>query len=338
MTGVLLDIQDLCQSYGGRAVLHIDRLAISEKSIVGLMGPNGSGKSTLLKLLGMIDKPAGGQVTFNGRVLNRFDDQARMQIALLPQEAVLMKRRVFENVAYGLKLRGLHADLTLHVGEALNMVGFSQTEISRRPWYALSGGEAQRVALAARLALRPKVLLLDEPTTGVDAASAQLIREAALRASREWSTTLVVASHDWQWLNEICDDVHQLINGRLLEAEQGTPVWGPWEELPPGRWCRMLTDRQILYVTPPPHANACAIIEPHPLFGSEAQPPAGSHVLRGTVSRLHLARRSGRILVSLLVGSVPFTIAMQSQDVQTCGIFPGQRHSVYYLPQQIRWH
>jgi len=338
MTDVLFDIQDLRQIYGGRTALHIERLMVRGKSIVGLMGPNGSGKSTLLRILGLIDKPAGGQVAFDGQLLRGFDEQARTQIALLPQEAVLMKRSVFGNVVYGLRLRDIRDNQQLRVADALRMVGFTREDMARRAWYALSGGEAQRVALAARLVLRPKVLLLDEPTTGVDAASAQLIRDAVLRASREWGTTLVVASHDWQWLNEICDEVHQLINGSLLGAEQGTPVWGPWEEAPPGRWCRMLADRQILYVTPPPHANACAVIELRPLFDAHAQAPPGSHVLHGTVSRMHLARRSGRILVNLLVGGVPFTIAMESCDVQASGILPGQRHSVYYLPQETRWH
>jgi tungstate transport system ATP-binding protein len=182
------------------------------------------------------------------------------------------------------------------------------------------------------------VLLLDEPTTGVDAASAQLIRDASLRASQEWGTTLVIASHDWQWLNEICDDVLHLINGRLLEAEHGTPVWGPWEEAQQGRWRRLLADRQILYVTPPPDPTACAIIELRPLLGSEADMPPGSHLLHGIVSRLHLARRSGRILVSLLVGGIPFTIAMARQQVQAGGLFPGQPHSVYYLPEHTRWY
>ncbi len=73
------------------------------------------------------------------------------------------------------------------------------------------------MALAARLALKPKVLLLDEPTASVDAASAQLIKEASLRARKELGTTLIVASHDWQWLYEICDEILHLLTGGFLE-------------------------------------------------------------------------------------------------------------------------
>ena len=127
-----------------------------------------------------------------------------------------MKRSVFNNVAYGLKLRGNGRKIATKVDEALTLVGLPGQVFARRPWYALSGGEAQRVALAARLALKPSVLLLDEPTASVDAASAQLIKEASLRARSQWDATLIVASHDWQWLYEICDEIWHLFKGKIF--------------------------------------------------------------------------------------------------------------------------
>jgi len=191
-------------------------LTVEKASIVGLRGPNGSGKSTLLRLLGLIEKPAEGEILFNGRPVEPFSAAARFRVSLLPQEPFLMKRRVLGNVSYGIKIRGAVADVTGRVHEALSLVGLSDRDFVRRPWYALSGGEAQRVALAARLALRPDVLLLDEPTANVDTSSAELIREAAFKAREEMGTTLVIASHDWQWLYEVCDRVLHLFNGKIL--------------------------------------------------------------------------------------------------------------------------
>ena len=98
----------------------------------------------------------------------------------------------------------------------------------KRPWYALSGGETQRVALAARLVLKPNVLLLDdEPTAGVDGASAQLIRQASLNARREWGTTLIIASHDWHWLYDVCDEILHMYNGRIFGTGRESVVLDP---------------------------------------------------------------------------------------------------------------
>ena len=229
MDAPLYEIRALRQVYGGRAVLEIERLAIRSSSIVGLIGPNGSGKSTLLRLLGLIEKPIQGQIFFKGRAVEPFAPETRFQVSLLPQEPYLLKRSIYKNVAFGLKIRGDSAFLRQQVQEALTMVGFSGDSFIRRPWFALSGGETQRVALAARLALKPQVLLLDEPTASVDAASAQLIKEAALRARREWGATLVIASHDWQWLYEVCEEVLHLFQGRIFGTGRETIVLGPWQ-------------------------------------------------------------------------------------------------------------
>jgi len=160
-------------SYGDRTAVTIENLTIQPASILGLIGPNGSGKSSLLRLLGLIEKPTRGEIYFNGRIVEPFSDEARFLITLLPQEPFLMKRSVLKNVSYGLKLRGCDGkDAVRMTTDALARVGLPAKDFSKRPWYALSGGETQRVALAAKLALKPKVLLLDEPTASVDAASA----------------------------------------------------------------------------------------------------------------------------------------------------------------------
>ena len=135
--------------------LAVDRLDIEPGSIAGLAGPNGSGKSTLLRLLAFLETPASGTLTFMGNPVPGKPNGVHRQVTLLVQEPYLLKRSVHANVAYGLKARG-ESGITKKVNHALEIVGLSPDEFSHRQWYELSGGEAQRVALAARLVLKPK--------------------------------------------------------------------------------------------------------------------------------------------------------------------------------------
>jgi len=333
----IYEIRSLKHSYAGRLVLEIQHLKVQPASIVGLIGPNGSGKSTLLRLLGLIERPTMGQIFFNGRSIGPFSDEARFQVTLLPQEPFLMKRSVFKNVSYGLKLRNNKDDLIGRVNEALSLVGLASEEFVQRPWYALSGGEAQRVALAARLALKPKVLLLDEPTASVDAASAQLIKEASLRARQELGTTLIVASHDWQWLYEVCDDILHLFNGKIFGSRRETMVFGPWQELETGRWGRKLSDSQELLVPSPPDKDAAAVIDVFSIQDAESREAPNDVCLRGIVSRLTLERNSGCIFVTIVAGNVPFVVGLSQQQFQDRPLFPGKTIFIRYSLDRIRW-
>jgi tungstate transport system ATP-binding protein len=333
----IYEIRSLKHSYGGQPVLSIDHLTVKQASIVGLVGPNGSGKSTLLRLLGLIERPTQGEIIFNGHRVQPFSDEARFLITVLPQEPFLMKRSVFNNVSYGLKLRRNGRDIAGKVNDALSLVGLESEDFARRPWYALSGGETQRVALAARLALKPKVLLLDEPTASVDAASAQLIKEATLRARQELGTTLIVASHDWQWLYEICDEVFHLFKGKIFGKGRETIIFGPWQRLKTGKWGKILSDNQQLLVSSPPNQEAAAVIDI--LSVSHDPPPTSGEdiVLSGTVSRLSLERKTSRLFATILVGDFPFSVGIDFGQIKEHTIFPGKTIFIRYRPDQIKW-
>ena len=319
----IYEIQSLEHSYGDKTVVAVERLTIRAGSIVGIIGPNGSGKSSLLRLLGLIEKPTRGKIFFNGRIVEPFSSAARFLITLLPQEPILMKRCVFNNVAYGLKLRGNGAKMTARVNEALALVGLPSQEFARRPWYALSGGEAQRVALAARLALKPSVLLLDEPTASVDAGSAQLIKEASLRARRQWGATLIVASHDWQWLYEICDEILHIFRGKIFGSGRETIIFGPWQRLETGKWGKILSDRQQLLIPEPPGQKAAAVIDAVSVSDEGSSTSGEEIVLSGTVSRLSLERKTGQLFATILVGDLPITVGITFQEGRAHTIFPG---------------
>ena len=206
----LYQCRDLTQRYEGRTVLRLPELNIARGEVLALTGPNGAGKSTLLRLLAFLEEPASGELRFHGTP----GRARRQEVSLLLQEPYLFKTSVFENVVYGLRVRGRRRHLREAAEEAMLAVGFTPGKnMLRRSWKALSGGERQRVALAARLILRPLVLLLDEPTSSVDAASARAI-EAAVRQAALAGTTVVAASHDLDWL--------ACLDARRLELERAS--------------------------------------------------------------------------------------------------------------------
>jgi len=223
MSEPLYDLRDIEAAHekGGERVLHVPALTIARGEILGLAGHNGSGKSTLLKVLGFLLEPSAGELFFDGALVDaramRAGHVLRRKAVLLAQETRLLKRSVAANVAYGLKLRGLPAPREL-VARALALVGLDAAGYAARPWMRLSGGEARRVALAARLALDPLALLLDEPTAGLDRDSAEHVKRAVMGARGERGATLVIASHDMAWLASCADRVLTLEEGRIVSG------------------------------------------------------------------------------------------------------------------------
>lgn len=158
-----------------RTVLDLSSLDIRAGEILGIRGHNGSGKSTLLRIVALLEPPDAGTILFEGKPAGTDDLHLRRQVTLLLQTPYLLSRSVASNVAYGLRVRGIRdaAELAKRTEAALLAVGLDPAVFPHRRRHELSGGECQRVALAARLALRPRVLLMDEPTASVDQQSAE---------------------------------------------------------------------------------------------------------------------------------------------------------------------
>jgi len=332
-------LEDIEHCYNRHPSLLVERMSISPGSITGLIGPNGSGKSTLLKVMACIEKPTSGRIFFRGNPVTAFSMAVRLRTSLLTQDPYLLKRSVFENVAYGLRIRGDLKKLTRKVNQALARVGLPPELFSKRRWNELSGGEAQRVALAARLVLQPEVLFLDEPTASVDAASAQLIKEASLRARKELGTTLVIASHDWQWLYEICDRVLHMFDGKIYRTGMENIIFGPWVQHPHGGWCKATGDDQLLGVSAPPAQNAVAVIPAKALRldSQERQAGRSGRSLKATVSRMILEKSSGDIVSTLMVGNIPFTIKLGWQEVRDLSLHPGKTVYITYDINELKW-
>ncbi len=338
----LYELKDITHSYNGRTVLNIEAWQVDAHSVTGVVGPNGSGKSTLLALMGCVAAPTGGEIRFNGEPVGPFAEIVRGKVALLPQESFLLKRSIYRNIAYGLQMRRMRGDIRGRVYAAMEMVGLAPDSFAHRPWYALSGGEARRVALAARLALQPQVLLMDEPTVSVDAASAQMIKDAALHARQQWGTTLVISSHDADWLAGICDDMLHLFRGCILGNGQQTMIFGPWKQDADGFAVKALSEDQRFIAARAPRdldtAVAAIAAGQLALFPVDQQVPADSHCLEGLLLRLSFEQSSSRTSAAVLVGRTVLTAYLGGAAPPLSVLTPGQKVRLAYDPETIRWY
>ena len=190
MSTALYEAHNLVQRYNGREALNVPHLAIEQGETVFLTGPNGCGKSTLLRLLAFLERPAAGVLRYAGAA------EGRKEATLLLQDPYLLHMSVYNNVVLGLKFRYQHAGMRQIFESCMMAAGFEYPwNFADRGPRELSGGERQRVALASRLALRPRVLLLDEPTANVDAASARALA-LAIQTCKADGITVVCATHD----------------------------------------------------------------------------------------------------------------------------------------------
>lgn len=338
MNSLLYEIHNLKQSYEkGRPNLDISELSIERGAVTGIVGPNGCGKSTLLKALAFLI-PASGEIIFDGRPAAGREREIRREVTYLLQEPYLLKRSVFENVAYGLRLRGMEkARLDTRVRESLEAVGLAPGEFAPRPWYRLSGGEAQRVALAARLALRPKALLLDEPTANVDEASAQLVMEAAVRAAREHGAAVVVSTHDTAWLYETASKVAGMYGGRIAGGGAENVFRGGWNRCG-GLMTRPFPGGQALFAWSGPSARAAALSPSDITVSTEIPPRAeDTNVLRGVVSQLTLERATGRVLLSADVSGCSVKARLSAGDAALSALSPGSEVFLSFSYSALRW-
>ncbi len=338
----LYELNNIIQSYSGRPVLAIEHWELNGRTVTGVVGPNGSGKSTLLALLGFVAAPTRGDIRFNGQPAEPFADAVRGRVALLPQDTFLLKRSVYGNIAYGLQMNGAAGNRRGQAHAAMEMVGLDPETFDRRPWYALSGGEARRVALAARLALQPQVILLDEPTVSVDAASAQMIKEAALHARQQWGTTLVITSHDAEWLADICNETLHLFRGRILGNSKQTLIFGPWKSEGKNLVSKALTENQRFLAAGIPEDlnSAVAAIQAQKMSLHSTRRPfcADRHCLEGLLLRLSYERSTQRTSIAVLVGRTLLTAYLPRTEAGASAFVPGQKAWVSYNPQSVEWY
>lgn len=212
-------LQRLKKSFGDREIFDIPYVELSQGKIYAVVGPNGSGKTTILRILNALERPTSGTVFFKGVDLHNSSDALRLQrqMTMVMQNPYLFNTTVYKNVAYGLKVRGLDTeDIRNKVEETLELVGLSH--IRERRVANLSGGEAQRVAIARGLVINPEVLFLDEPTANVDQVNIKLIEEMILTIKQKKDTTILVTTHNPTQAYLLADKVLSIINKNITET------------------------------------------------------------------------------------------------------------------------
>ena len=332
-------LKNIRHYYGQKKVLDIDDLEIRSGSITGLMGPNGSGKSTLLKMLAFALKPTEGRIFYKGREESGFSPEVRLKVTLLTQKPYLLKRTVYDNIIYGLKIRSDHHNLEERVKTALSKVGLDFQTFSHRKWHQLSGGEAQRVALAARLILNPEVLLLDEPIASVDTKSAELIRKAALKARDDWGTTLVIAGHDLQWLYSITENQVSIFNGNLFPTGIETIITGPFDKTGDHRFVKKTTNGQTLILKAPGQNEENALIRKKNIRIESLEQPFtdGINRLSGHITAMLLEKESNHVLVTVLVQDLSFVLKLTPDQISSLGLYPGKTITLGFDPDDVEW-
>lgn len=196
-------------------------LEIEKGELVTLLGPSGCGKTTVLRIIAGFEFPTSGEIILDGKKINMLPPNRRGMSMVFQSYAIFPHLDVYENVAYGLNVMRLPGkEVERRVGRILDLVHLAGYE--RRAPNQLSGGQQQRVALARALVMEPKVLLMDEPLSNLDAKLREQMRTEIRRIQRELGITSVYVTHDQLEAMTLSDRVVVMNQGKIEQV--GTPV------------------------------------------------------------------------------------------------------------------
>ena len=233
-------------------------LQIKSASITAVVGPNGAGKTTLLNLLAFLTWPHAGEFRFNARRLTPADaEKCRRQVGYVQQNPYLLRGTARDNVELGLKLRQVNKIRRAErAHEVMALLG--SAALAGRHARSLSGGEAQKVAIARALILAPQALILDEPFTHLDKQAAHELERLILKLRDELKKTVIFTTHNQQQAERLSDQIYSVLKGRVFESQLVNLFSGRAD---PARRC---FDTGVHQISLPVGAGAARHIAIHP--------------------------------------------------------------------------
>ena len=215
-----LEIEHLEKSFGPNKVVKNFNLKIEKGEFISLLGPSGCGKTTVLRMVAGFETPTSGNISIDGQDVTRQRTNQRAIGMMFQAYALFPNMTVADNVAFGLKVKGVpRAQREARVTEMLQLIGLP--DLATRFPFQLSGGQQQRVALARALAPSPRVLLLDEPLSALDAKVRVSLRNEIREIQRELGITTIFVTHDQEEAMSISDRI-VVMNGGIAE-QAGVP-------------------------------------------------------------------------------------------------------------------
>ena len=216
----MIEVQDLHKSFGKVRAVEGVSFRAADGRITGLLGPNGAGKSTTLRMISTVLAPDAGAVRVDGRPTTVDDRDAKLAMGVLPHNAGIYPRLTArENVRYFGRLAGVErADLERRIDELVEWLEMG--EFADRQAKGFSQGQRTKVALARALVHRPRNVVLDEPTNGLDVMATRALRDLIHRL-RDAGQCVLFSSHVMQEVAMLCDDIVIIARGRVVAA--GTP-------------------------------------------------------------------------------------------------------------------
>ena len=222
--GSLVQLENLVRRFADVKALDGFNLTINPGELIALLGPSGCGKTTALRLLAGLDIADEGKVLVDGQDMTQVPANKRNMGMVFQAYSLFPNMTAIENVGFGLKVRGVdEAKRLKKAQELLDLVGLVKE--SNRFAHQMSGGQQQRVALARALAIEPKVLLLDEPLSALDAKVRTQLRDEIRRIQIEVGTTTLFVTHDQEEAMALADRVGVMSNGRLEQIDRPNIVY-----------------------------------------------------------------------------------------------------------------
>ena len=223
----LLEVKNLSKDYYKKdkniiSVLSNINFSINKGETFGIIGPNGSGKTTLLRILGLLESPTQGEIRYLGKDITNLSRKEktlyRRKLSFVRQKPSVRDASVFENIAYGLKVRGLKYKQYKHLlEETIESVGLSGME--NKNARALSGGEMQRVVIAMNFIINPEIYILDEVSANLDPMNVRILNRFINKIKQDKEKAIILSTHDRYEAIRLADRIAVLNQGKIIQID-----------------------------------------------------------------------------------------------------------------------